>query len=175
MPSSEASMQATEWLRGARRVCVFAGAGVSAESGVPTFRGAGGLWEQHRPEELATPAAFARDPHLVWRWYAWRQRLVAAAAPNAAHHTLARMERFYPSFLLVTQNVDDLHERAGSTRMVKPHGSLMQTRCPRCGIVAALARPIGEAEAEAGVFPTCVSCQVLRHPNVVWFGETLGA
>lgn len=160
-------------LRAARRVCVYAGAGVSAESGIPTFRGAGGLWEKHRAEELATPEAFARDPLLVWRWYAWRQRVVAAARPNAAHRALAAMEAFYPEFLLVTQNVDDLHERAGSRRMVKLHGSVMETRCPRCGDVASLAAPIAEAAAERNAFPTCDRCRCLRRPNVVWFGERL--
>lgn len=167
MSATEAAIEA---LRAAQRVCVYAGAGVSAESGIPTFRGAGGLWESHRAEDLATPEAFARDPRLVWRWYAGRQRAVAAAQPNAAHRALAAMEAFYPGFLLVTQNVDDLHERAGSRRMVKLHGSVMETRCPRCGDVAPLAAPIAE---EGNALPTCDRCSCLRRPNVVWFGEML--
>src|SRR5438093_8659942 len=134
------TMQPTEsrlldWLRAARRVMAFCGAGVSAESGLPTFRGAGGLWEGIPVEEVATSRAFRHDPARVWRFYAWRQEAVSAAAPNAAHYALAAMEQRYEEFLLVTQNVDDLHERAGSRRLVKLHGNLMELRCPRCAAV----------------------------------------
>lgn len=119
-----------ERLRAAKRVVVLTGAGVSAESGVPTFRDAQtGLWARYRAEDLATPEAFERDPDLVWRWYAWRRRLVAAAEPNAAHHALVRMEHLVPEFVLVTQNVDGLHARAGSRRLIELHGDIRRTVC----------------------------------------------
>jgi NAD-dependent deacetylase len=161
-----------EWLRAARRVIAFCGAGVSAESGVPTFRGAGGLWEGHRVEEVATPAAFHRDPRLVWRFYAARQEGLAAVHPNPAHRALAAMEARYDDFLLVTQNVDNLHERAGSRKMVKLHGSVMEVRCVRCLRTEALAEPVRAAAVEEGELPRC-ACGGLLRPNVVWFGEYL--
>lgn len=123
MAPDEAERQLVAWLAEARRVLVFCGAGVSAESGVPTFRGAGGLWEGHRVEEVATPEAFEYNPQTVWRFYAQRQAGLMTVAPNPAHRVLAAMEERYPEFLLVTQNVDNLHERAGSCRMIKIHGA----------------------------------------------------
>jgi NAD-dependent deacetylase len=161
-----------EWLRQADRVLAFCGAGVSAESGLATFRGAGGLWEGRRIEDVATPEAFRRDPQQVWLFYAERQEALVRAAPNPAHAALAAMERRYPDFLLVTQNVDDLHERAGSRKMVKLHGSLMETRCVECGIVEALAAPVSSADVRAGRLPRH-ACGGLLRPNVVWFGEYL--
>jgi NAD-dependent SIR2 family protein deacetylase len=161
-----------DWLRGARRVLAFCGAGVSAESGLPTFRGRGGLWEGHRVEEVATPAAFQRDPALVWRFYAERQAALAGVQPNAAHRVLAAMERRYDDFLLVTQNVDDLHERAGSRKLLKLHGSLRETRCTACGAVAAVTEPVSPERVGAGELPRC-GCGGLLRPNVVWFGELL--
>ncbi|MDX1983582.1 MAG: Sir2 family NAD-dependent protein deacetylase, partial [Bryobacteraceae bacterium] len=106
--------QAREWLREAKRVAVLTGAGISAESGIPTFRGAGGLWRTFRPEDLATPEAFANDPELVWEWYDWRRGLIAAASPNPGHLALVELQKCVGSFHLITQNVDGLHQRAGS-------------------------------------------------------------
>jgi len=124
--------QTREWLRRARRVAVLTGAGVSAESGVPTFRGKDGLWKHYRPEDLATPDAFLRDPRLVWQWYNWRRGLVAHAQPNRGHYALADLERLAIEFTLITQNVDDLHEQAGSTNVVKLHGDIWLVRCLSC-------------------------------------------
>jgi len=120
-------------LRSAQRVAVLTGAGISAESGVPTFREAQtGLWERYRAEELATPEAFRRDPRLVWEWYAWRRELVSAALPNPGHRTLAEMEMRFPHFTLITQNVDGLHQRAGSGQrfsVIELHGNIQRTKC----------------------------------------------
>src|ERR1700692_4221736 len=129
-------------LRRATRAGALSGAGVSKESGLDTFRGAGGLWEDLRPEELATPEAFYRTPGKVWRWYAWRYARAAAAAPNPAHLALVRWESLFPSFLLVTQNVDDLHRRAGSRQMVALHGDLTAAMCDACGRHQAMAEAI---------------------------------
>lgn len=159
-----------ERLAPARRVVVLTGAGVSAESGVPTFRDAQtGLWARYRAEDLATPEAFARDPDLVWRWYAWRRGLVEAAEPNAAHHALARMEALVPEFLLVTQNVDGLHARAGSRRLVELHGDIRRTICSRERCVVELDR----ASAHDEHAPSCPRCGARLRPDVVWFGESL--
>jgi NAD-dependent deacetylase len=162
-------------LRRAVRVVALTGAGVSKESGLGTFRGAGGLWEQQRPEELATPGAFYGDPERVWRWYAWRHAVLAAAEPNAGHRALARWGELFPSFLLVTQNVDDLHQRAGSSDVVALHGSLREAYCDRC----ARRRPLAEAIAESAALPpgcSDASCRAAGgrfRPAVVWFGESL--
>ncbi|MGV3721042.1 MAG: SIR2 family NAD-dependent protein deacylase [Actinomycetota bacterium] len=161
-----------EWLRTARRVLVFCGAGVSAESGLPTFRGAGGLWEGHRIEEVATPEAFEFNPELVWRFYAMRQEALPHVEPNAAHRVLAAMEDRYADFLLVTQNVDNLHERAGSSRMLKLHGSLMEVRCTECERITPIDTPVSSKDAAAGTLPHC-RCGGLLRPNIVWFGELL--
>lgn len=150
-------------------IVVLTGAGVSAESGLPTFRGGGGLWEGHRVEEVATPGAFARDPRLVYRFYNQRRAKLqdAAVAPNPAHLALAELERGWPGeFLLVTQNVDDLHERAGSRRLVHLHGELMRALCLACGTSSAWE---GDMDA-ASVCPRCVAAGRLR-PDIVWFGE----
>jgi NAD-dependent deacetylase len=154
-------------LRAARRVVVLTGAGISAESGVPTFRGPGGLWRHYRPEDLATPEAFARDPHLVWEWYAWRREIIAPLRPNAAHVSLVALESRTPQFLLATQNVDGLHAVAGSRRIVELHGTLWQLRCTSCAY-AREDRSVPLAE----VPPRC-DCGALLRPGVVWFGEAL--
>jgi len=157
----------------ARRAVVLTGAGVSEESGLGTFRGPGGLWEEFRPEELATPEAFARRPRRVWDWYAARHRTMAAAAPNAAHRALARWPALFPSFLLVTQNIDQLHQRAGSPEVVELHGTLMAALCGSCGARRPMAELIlagGPTEDERP--PRC-SCGSLWRPDVVWFGEEL--
>ncbi|SNB68803.1 SIR2 family NAD-dependent protein deacylase [Thermoflexus hugenholtzii] len=151
-----------------RRVVALTGAGVSAESGVPTFRGPEGLWRRYRPEELASPEAFARDPIRVWEWYAWRRECIARATPNPAHRTLAAMEEVLPDFLLITQNVDGLHSQAGSRRVIELHGSLWRMRCVREGRVWEDRRvPLPELP------PRCPACGALARPDVVWFGEPL--
>lgn len=158
---------AAERLRGAQSVLALTGAGVSAESGVPTFRGPEGLWRQYRFEDLATPQAFARDPKLVWEWYAWRRDTIAGLSPNAAHVALAAMERRLPGFRLATQNVDGLHAAAGSRRVLELHGSLWQLRCVGCGHAAEDRRvPLPELP------PRC-PCGKLLRPGVTWFGEML--
>jgi NAD-dependent deacetylase len=156
-------------LRTAQRAMVFSGAGVSQESGLDTFRGAGGLWERMRPEDLATPEAFYDDPGKVWRWYAWRYRTASGAQPNAAHQALVRWETLFPSFLLATQNVDGLHARAGSRSLVELHGTLTQAKCDSCF----RRRDMGEAIAESPEEPPRCSCGGWFRPAVVWFGENL--
>jgi NAD-dependent deacetylase len=155
----------------ARRLTIVTGAGVSAASGVPTFRGPQGLWKSFRPEDLATPGAFARDPQLVWEWYDWRRTRIAACQPNAAHHAIAVWSR-RPGFTLVTQNVDGLHERAGTEHVVRYHGSIWNLRCTR---------PCegGAHDWEdrtvplPGLPPRCPYCGACARPGVVWFGEGL--
>ena len=177
------------------RVLVLTGAGVSAESGIPTFRGRDGYWRNLDPAKLATPEAFARDPELVWQWYRERRERIRAAQPNAAHHAIAKLARNADDFLLVTQNVDDLHARAGlpNEKMVQIHGDIFVTRCSRCSWRAKLcdahtsdrdksglagARPstieFSEQEQEQeNVLPRCPKCDALMRPGVVWFGEQL--
>jgi NAD-dependent deacetylase len=150
------------------RVAVLTGAGISAESGIPTFRGAGGLWKRYRAEDLATPEAFERDPRLVWEWYDWRRRIIGGAAPNEGHRTLAAWETAFASLSLITQNIDGLHERAGSREPVELHGNIWKTRCPREGAVR-VNRDLPLAE----IPPLCPSCGATLRPHVVWFGESL--
>ncbi|MCS6951898.1 MAG: NAD-dependent deacylase [Bryobacterales bacterium] len=159
--------QARKWLRDAASVVVLTGAGISAESGVPTFRGPGGLWRNYRPEDLATPEAFARDPELVWQWYDWRRALIRRAQPNEGHRALAELERRKEKFLLVTQNVDGLHERAGSRRVVKLHGDIWRVRCTACGAADR------DERAPLPQLPPRCRCGGLLRPDVVWFGEPL--
>jgi NAD-dependent deacetylase len=157
-------------LRAADRVTVLTGAGVSAESGVPTFRDAQtGLWERYSPEDLATPEAFSRDPELVWRWYLWRRELVGRAAPNPGHHALAELAGHVREIVLVTQNVDGLHQRAGSRDVVELHGNITRTRCHAC-------RGVSDAVVESvdACVPRC-ECGGMLRPDVVWFGEMLPA
>jgi NAD-dependent protein deacetylase/lipoamidase len=181
--ASAACARARALLDAARGVVVLTGAGISAESGVPTFRGPGGLWRTYRAEELATPGAFSRDPRLVWEWYAWRRRLVSACHPNEGHRALARLALRRPDVRLVTQNVDDLHERAAhegapdgdaaAALPLKLHGSLFRDRCSRCGrVYADCAVPDGSG---SGILPRCPACGAPLRPDVVWFGEALDA
>ncbi len=157
-------------LRSARSVAVLTGSGISAESGVPTFREAQtGLWARFDPEELATPEAFACDPRLVWEWYAWRRELVEKATPNPGHEALAELERRVPSFTLITQNVDGLHRRAGSRNVVELHGNIRRSKCSREGVV------VEPREDDTGIPPSCPRCGALLRPDVVWFGEALPA
>lgn len=156
-------------IAGARTITIVTGAGVSAASGVPTFRGPGGLWRSFRPEQLATPHAFARDPTLVWEWYDWRRGLIAASEPNAAHAIIARWSA-RDGFTLVTQNVDGLHERAGTRQVLRYHGSIWRLRCAgECGAAEweDLRVPIQPLP------PLCPACGGLARPSVVWFGESI--
>jgi len=152
------------------RVLVLTGAGVSAESGIPTFRGKDGYWRNLDPARLATPEAFTRDPKLVWEWYRERRHRIRNAQPNAAHEAIARLGQHADEFLLVTQNVDDLHARAGllKEKMVQIHGDIFVTRCSRCEFE----RHEYEQEQEHGL-PKCPECHALVRPGVVWFGEQL--
>lgn len=169
----EASLDdAVTALRGAARVTALTGAGVSAASGVPTFRGTDGLWKRFRPEDLATPEAFTRDPRLVWEWYDWRRQLVAGCQPNAAHRVLAAWAARWPAFALVTQNVDDLHLRAGTRDLVRLHGSIWEVRC-WSGCVGSPARWRDERVPMPDLPPRCPHCDGPLRPAVVWFGETL--
>ena len=163
-------------LREARHVVVFTGAGVSAESGLSTFRDATtGLWSRFDPTRLATPEAFAANPELVWGWYEWRRMRVRRAEPNAAHRAIAALEAKVPKATLITQNVDDLHERAGSRAPIHLHGSILAPRCFDCGSAhGALADPPADFEDGKPLAPPrCASCGGPIRPGVVWFGEAL--
>ena len=156
-----------DWLKQAKSVAVLTGAGVSAESGVPTFRGNNGLWKQRRAEDLATPGAFARNPQLVWEWYDWRRSVLAKANPNPGHYALAELEKRVSNFTLITQNVDGLHELAGSHNVLRLHGSIWRVRCLGCNNERFDRRiPFPE------IPPKCECGGTLR-PGVVWFGEAL--
>jgi NAD-dependent deacetylase len=159
---------AADLLRRAQRVAVLTGAGVSAESGVPTFRGAGGLWEGQRVEDVATPQAFRRDPTMVWRFYNARRAALRSVRPNPGHRALAEMEDRWGSerFTLITQNVDGLHRAAGSRHVLEVHGSLSRVRCSGCDRVEE------NAEKDLPDLPHC-ECGSLLRPDVVWFGEML--
>ncbi|MBM4068016.1 MAG: NAD-dependent deacylase [Planctomycetes bacterium] len=160
--------QAADMVRAAGRLAVLTGAGISAESGLATFRGAGGLWAGQRIEDVATPQAFARDPQQVWRFYNARRAGLATVRPNPGHVALVALEdRLGPSFTLVTQNVDGLHQAAGSRNVLEIHGSIRRVRCTACH--ARSERPT-ETLSE---MPTCTTCQGLLRPDVVWFGEML--
>jgi NAD-dependent deacetylase len=157
-------------LQRARFVAALIGAGVSAESGLATFRDAQtGLWARFDPRELATPSAFARNPKLVWDWYAWRRERVATVEPNAGHRALAELEKRVPEFLLITQNVDGLHQRAGSHRVVELHGNITRVKCSREGTIAE------RWEKNEGEVPRCAHCGAFLRPDVVWFEELLPA
>ena len=163
----QAVRQASDWIAEAQSIAILTGAGISAESGIPTFRGPGGLWNNHRPEDLATPQAFARDPRLSWEWYDWRRQRVAAAQPNAGHLALARLEACGAAITLITQNVDGLHRAAGSRNILELHGSIWRLRCMACGHE--------EENREVPLLPLPPRCRCggLQRPGVVWFGEAL--
>lgn len=190
MTGQESSQQAQDLLKAAKAVCILTGAGISAESGLKTFREADGLWEEHRIEDVATLAGFTADPALVWRFYNARRKAAASAAPNAAHLALARMEagfkhrrketpagsngnghpdsRRAPAPLtILTQNIDGLHQQAGSLNVVELHGSLWRVRCTGCGVIS------NDFPVELPLLPACAACDGLLRPNVVWFGESL--
>lgn len=153
-------------LRDARHICILTGAGVSAESGVPTFREAqDGLWAKYNPQDLATPDSFLADPGLVWRWYRWRRELVAEAEPNPGHHAIAQLAERVPRLTLVTQNVDNLHQRAGSRDVIEFHGNIFEDRCFADGSLQ-----VGD---DTVAVPLCTECGSNLRPGVVWFGESI--
>lgn len=153
-------------LKDATRIAMLTGAGISAASGVPTFRGDDGLWRNYRAQDLATPEAYARDPQLVWQWYKMRFDAVMAVHPNPAHAALVTLEKQTDDFTLITQNVDGLHQRAGSQNVFELHGNLTQGRCEACGEIA-------ELWPDFPIPPACPTCSARLRPNVVWFGEML--
>ncbi len=164
----EALEQAAGLLRAAQRVGVLTGAGISAESGLATFRGAGGLWEGQRVEDVATPRAFARDPALVWRFYNLRRANLGGVVPNPGHHALVDLEkRLGTGFTLVTQNVDGLHQAAGSKNVLEIHGAIRRVRCTGCGLVE------DRGTLALADLPRCEKCDALLRPDVVWFEEML--
>ena len=156
-----------EKLAAAQAITVLTGAGISADSGVPTFRGTDGLWRNYRAEDLATPDAFARDPRLVWEWYNWRRELIATKHPNPAHHAVVELERRCRQFWLITQNVDGLHRAAGSRKLSEIHGNIWMVRCTKCR------GTFENREVPIKILPTCTTCQGLLRPHIVWFGESL--
>lgn len=155
-------------IRNAKSASVLTGAGVSAESGIPTFRGASGIWEKYDFRKLATPQGFRDDPGLVWEWYQLRQIEIQKAKPNAAHLTIAEMEGYFPRFCVLTQNIDGMHARAGSKRIVELHGNIWRMRCERDGLVIQSGRPVVD-------IPPMCQCGSLLRPDVVWFGEQLSS
>lgn len=168
VPSSDLIERAAAYLARARHVCVLTGAGISAESGIPTFRDAlTGLWSRFRPEELATPEAFERDPAFVWKWYEWRRELIRQAQPNPGHLALAGLAQHVPRLTLVTQNVDGLHQRAGSHGVLEYHGNILRDRCTVEQVVADRC-----GDSRDGL-PRCAGCGGLLRPDVVWFGEAI--
>jgi NAD-dependent deacetylase len=159
--------QIAEQIKAATSVVVLTGAGISQESGVPTFRGKDGLWQNFRAEELATPEAFHRDPALVWRWYDWRRGLIKPLKPNPGHYALVELEKRVEIFILLTQNVDGLHRAAGSENPIEIHGTIWCVRCLECK------KTFENKEVPIKILPRCEVCGGLLRPNVVWFGESL--
>jgi NAD-dependent deacetylase len=168
LPNPDFTPELVELIKKANSIVVLTGAGISAESGIPTFRDArSGLWEKYRPEDLATPQAFQKDPFLVWEWYAWRLSLVGEAHPNPGHYSLSTIEESANSFTLITQNVDGLHQQAGSKNVIELHGSIRRARCCRENTIY----PIHLTGLKLP--PHCPDCDALLRPDVVWFGEPL--
>ncbi|WP_297551228.1 NAD-dependent protein deacetylase [Thermococcus sp.] len=165
---------ASKILARSRFAIAFTGAGISAESGVPTFRGFNGLWKRYRSEELATPEAFQRDPHLVWEFYRWRMKKILGAKPNPAHYSLAELERLGIIKAVITQNVDDLHREAGTRNLIELHGNIFRVRCTSCDYRENLKESGRVNEfVESRELPKCPRCGSLLRPDVVWFGEAL--
>ena len=149
------------------KVSVLTGAGISAESGVPTFRGEGGIWRNYQVTDVATPQAFARDPELVWEFYNWRRNLISDITFNPGHEALVALEKQVRDFTLITQNVDGLHREAGSKKVLEIHGNLWEVKCTKCGMLTV------DRSRDMGRLPACRECGGLLRPNVVWFGESL--
>ena len=164
---TETIQQIRERIQKTQGLAILTGAGISADSGVPTFRGPDGLWRNFRAEDLATPEAFARDPALVWEWYNWRRELISTKKPNPAHEALVEMEQRCMEFKLVTQNVDGLHVLAGSRNLIELHGNIWKVRCTGCK------RITEDRRVPIPTPPTCSSCGLMLRPHIVWFGESL--
>ena len=162
------SEELIEKLRRAKSVAALTGAGISAESGVPTFRGDEGLWKKFSPEELANFDAFMRNPDMVWEWYNYRRKIIEEVQPNPGHLALSKLEEMIPSFVVITQNVDNLHQRAGSKNVVELHGNILRNRCLSCGRII----ESETLEFSEGI-PRCPYCGGMLRPDVVWFGEML--
>jgi NAD-dependent deacetylase len=162
--------KARDAIANAYKIIVFTGAGISKESGVPTFREAGGLWEKFKAEDFATPEAFRRRPKEVWEWYRFRRDLARKVKPNPAHYAVAKLEQIHKDFMVATQNIDNLHTRAGSKNVIELHGNIMHSYCMKCGHL------VDESEGELpGDVPSCPcgGCGGIMRPKVVWFGEQL--
>jgi NAD-dependent deacetylase len=157
-------------IRNCSKVAVLTGAGISAESGVPTFRGQQGLWKKFRPEQLATMEAFLDSPEIVWEWYNWRRELISKVEPNPGHFALTEMESIFDDFTLITQNVDNLHRLAGATRVLELHGNIYRNKCVDCGL-----KLTGDLDIDPSAIPACQKCGGQIRPDVVWFGEMLPA
>lgn len=156
-----------EKLLSAKKVVILSGAGVSAESGISTFRDKDGLWEKFKPEDLATPSAFERNPKMVWEWYAYRRKKIQSVKPNPAHVAIAQMEKFFSEFLLVTQNVDNLHQKAGSRKLLELHGNIKRNKCFACEKISS------NSKSDSKTVPPLCPCGGYLRPDVVWFGELL--
>ena len=167
MPNLFTILDVRDRIQQAQSVTVLTGAGISADSGVPTFRGPEGLWKDFRPEELASPDAFARDPKLVWEWYNWRRELLATKRPNPAHEALVQLETQLPDFWVITQNVDGLHATAGTQHLSEIHGNIWKVRCTQCHKVTV------NHDVPLPFPPSCADCGELLRPHIVWFGESL--
>ncbi|MBD3401328.1 NAD-dependent protein deacylase [candidate division GN15 bacterium] len=159
--------QLCDLVQNCSQAVVLTGAGISAESGVPTFRGKEGLWGKFRAEELATMEAFLRNPEIVWEWYSWRRKLISEVQPNPGHFALAELADYFDSFTLVTQNVDGLHRVAGSTDILELHGNINRNKCVKCEA------PFDEVDIDPARIPKCKGCGGSIRPDVVWFGEML--
>jgi len=169
MPNRFTILDVRDRVHNAQSVTVLTGAGISADSGVPTFRGTEGLWKNFRPEELASPEAFNRDPQLVWEWYNWRRELLAPKLPNAAHEALVQLESQLQDFWVITQNVDGLHAAAGTQHLSEIHGNIWKVRCTQCHRVTL------NHDVPLPFPPSCHDCGGLLRPHIVWFGESLAA
>lgn len=150
------------------KCAILTGAGISAESGVPTFRGQEGLWGKFSPEELATMDAFMANPKIVWEWYNWRRELLGRVKPNPGHYALVKLKRFFSDYTLITQNVDGLHQLAGAEEILELHGSIMRNKCVDCESPF-----VTETEIDPDAIPTCQKCGGQIRPDIVWFGEML--
>ena len=159
-----------EKLKSANSIVVLTGAGVSAESGVPTFRDNDGLWNNFEPEELASMEGFMKNPEMVWQWYKWRQKIIEKVEPNSGHYALAKMEKYFTGigkiFSLITQNVDGLHKKAGSKNIYELHGNIMNSKCTNCNYTT-------DQIDYSDHLPTCIQCGHKLRPDIVWFGEQL--
>lgn len=168
LPMEEIFPKIKKLLESSNKILVLTGAGTSAESGIPTFRGKDGLWKNFGAEELATPEAFSKNPVVVWEWYNWRREIISKANPNPGHLTLTKWEKIFPSFCLITQNVDGLHRKAGSVKIIEMHGNIWEMRCTlENKIFFNQNVPLRE------IPPKCKDCNNVLRPNVVWFGESI--